>query len=99
MLNVDSELKYDFRSTTLGSHQMGGDWGRDISCPSHEHQQQNTWREGDIAFTVMIVDMSRRLDISRSECIGGFNSGVLSILPGWSFQDVSGPGFCQNDGG
>ena len=85
MLNVDSELKYDFRSTTLGSHQMGGDWGRDISCPSHEDQQQNTLREGDIEFTVMIVDMSRRLDISRSECIGGFNSGVLSILPGWSF--------------
>ena len=99
MLNVDSELKYDFRTTTLGSDHMGGDWGRDISCPSHEHQQQNTLREGDIEFTVMIVDMSRRLDISRSECIGGFNSGVLSILPGWSFQDVSGPGFCQNDGG
>ena len=99
MLNVDSELKYDFRSTTLGSHQMGGDWGRDISCQSHEDQQQNTLREGDIEFTVMIVDMSRRLDISRSECIGGFNSGVLSILPWWSFQDVSGPGFCQNDGG
>ena len=47
MLNVDSELKYDFRSTTLGSDQMGGDWGRDISCQSHEdQQQQNTWREG-----------------------------------------------------
>ena len=87
MLNVDSELKYDFRSTTLGSHQMGGDWGRDISCPSHEHQQQNTWREGDIEFTVMIVDMSRRLDISRSECIGGIKSAKKPVC--WYSQHLA----------
>ena len=51
MLNVDSELKYDFRTSTLGTDQMGGDWGRDISCQSHEDQQQNTGERD----TVIIV--------------------------------------------
>ena len=42
--------------------------------------------ERDIEFTVILVDMSRRVDVSRSECIGGI---ISAEKPVWFFQSLA----------